>query len=138
VAEYSPDTYPNFSKSFRDEYLQNWELKVYLVWKSIPTFIYNDTSSECFDCEYRPPQQLDNGDIYIGQWKNDQKFGRGTEISTDGSRVREGYYEDGLWAGKRREINKSGLTNEWGAEGEVTETQYMCSRKYHSCWVKED
>lgn len=108
------------------------------MWKSIPTFVYSDAASECFDCEYRPPQQLDNGDIYIGQWKNDQKSGRGTEITADGSRVREGYYADGLWMGQRREITKSGSTKEWAADGEVTAIDYLCSKKYHSCWPDTD
>jgi len=57
---------------------------------------------------------------------------------SDGTRVRQGYYADGLWVGQRREITKDGLTKEWTADGEVTVTPYLCSRKYHSCWVNTD
>jgi len=115
----------------------NTYLKAYLVYSSLPAFVYDDTESECFDCEYRIPQQLPTGEIYIGQWKNDQKFGRGTEITTEGD-IRQGYYKEGLSVGKRREIDIKGSTKEWNSDGEFTQNDYLCSRKTSKCWIKPE
>jgi len=56
VKDYNMDTYPIFSQAFRTEYLQQAALKLYLVWNTVSPFVYDDTSAECSDCEYRPPQ----------------------------------------------------------------------------------
>jgi len=132
VSDYDMDTYPKFGKQFMDDYIQRTQLKLYLVYGTIPAFVFDDAESECQDCEYRKPQQLANGDIYIGQWKNEQKFGRGTEIFVDGT-VRQGYYEDGMFVGKRREITVNGSTKEWTEDGAYTLTDFSCSRRNRTC-----
>jgi len=132
IKNYNMDTYPRFSSKFRDDYLQETRLKLYLVMGTVSDFVFDDAESECDTCEYRTPQQLANGDIYIGQWKNEQKFGRGTEILIDGT-IRQGYYEDGMFVGKRREITVNGSTKEWTADGLLTTTEYVCSRSRRTC-----
>jgi len=113
------------------------QLKAYLVYNHLPTFVFDNAESECADCEYRVPQQLPTGEIYIGQWKNDQKFGRGTEISTDGV-IRQGYYKDGLFVGKRREIDIKGSTKEWTSDGQLTQNEYLCMKSTSKCWIKPE
>ena len=33
----------------------------------------------------KPPIKLENGAVYDGEWKGEQRFGRGRQIWTDGS-----------------------------------------------------
>jgi len=40
--------------------------------------------------------------------------------------------------GKRREITKEGTTKEWKADGGLTVTPYLCSKKDHSCWANSE
>jgi len=55
IKNYDIDTYPRFSTQFKDAYLSQTRLKLYLVWNTLPTFVFNDAESECETCEYRTP-----------------------------------------------------------------------------------
>lgn len=55
VKNFNTETYPIFSQQFRNEYLQQAALKLYLVWNTVDAFVYDDASSECVDCLYSPP-----------------------------------------------------------------------------------
>lgn len=53
------------------------------------------------------PRQLPSHAIYIGQWLNKMRNGRGQQVSADGS-IYEGYWKDNKRWGKGRLIDKSG------------------------------
>ena len=53
------------------------------------------------------PHELENGSIYIGQWKNGLRHGKGKQIWTDGS-VYEGFWKDNRACGIGRLIHSNG------------------------------
>ena len=77
------------------------------------------------------PYQFENGDIYVGQWKNGKRFGRGTQYCKDG-RVYEG-----LWAGYKR----NGTGRSINANGDVYEGELKDDKAHGKgvyIWKKGD
>jgi hypothetical protein len=53
------------------------------------------------------PYELENSAVYIGQWRNGLRHGRGKQIWNDGS-VYEGYWKNNMASGKGRLIHADG------------------------------
>ena len=73
------------------------------MWRSQEVFVYNDPSAECLDCDYRAETRDGKGNIYLGQWRDQMKEGRGAMIFATGD-VYEGYWKNGTYGGKGRMI----------------------------------
>jgi len=112
--DYLPETYPRFN--MKEETILKWNLYNYLLWQHLPKFEYTDRRYECYDCEYEASKVLGNGDVYLGQWKNGQLYGRGALLNTDGTSISEGYFKDGIFVGKRRQITSRRISTEWDIE----------------------
>ena len=69
--------------------------------------------AECADLPTLGPYELEGGAIYIGQWKNGAKHGKGKQVAfsykiwSDGS-IYEGYSKNGMANGKGRLIHADG------------------------------
>ena len=50
VEDYSSNTYPTIPDKIAKKGMRRESFK---LWKSLPTFTYNDPKYECYDCEYR-------------------------------------------------------------------------------------
>ena len=89
----------------------------------------------------RPPYELDNGAIYIGQWSAEGlRHGRGVQNWTDGSKY-EGYWKNDMANGRGRLIHADGdvYEGEWlndKAHGKGTYT-HMDGAVYEGEW-RED
>jgi len=66
-------------------------------------FSYDDMKYPTEGCEYQPPKEIESQSIYIGQWKNGKKQGKGKQICVDGS-LYEGYWLNNQPHGKGRMI----------------------------------
>ena len=55
----------------------------------------------------RNPVEFDNGTIYIGEWANGLREGKGKQIWTDGS-IYEGWWKNGMANGGGRLIHADG------------------------------
>lgn len=84
--DFTPETFPRFSKEMAERSTQNTDTVNVLF--STPSFEYTDPRFECYSCEYHSPAMLSNNVIYYGQWKNNQKFGRGIEIINEGEKIK--------------------------------------------------
>jgi hypothetical protein len=60
------------------------------------------------------PYEFENGSVYLGQWKNGFRHGKGKQIWTDGS-IYEGFWEQNVACGKGRLIHSDGdiYEGEW-------------------------
>jgi hypothetical protein len=72
-------------------------------------FKYTDKKHECLSCPYKKALTINSdGDMYLGQWKGNERNGRGTEIlfNDDGSAfsLYEGYWKGGKRYGKGRRL----------------------------------
>jgi len=70
-------------------------------------FKYENDEQEDLDLPQGGPYELENGAIYIGQWKIGQRHGKGKQYWTDGS-FYEGYWKTGMANGKGRLIHADG------------------------------
>lgn len=64
--------------------------------------------------EWKPAVELENGDVYVGQWKDGARNGRGKQFWKDGSYY-EGYWENDMANGLGRVIHADGdvYEGEW-------------------------
>jgi len=77
-------------------------------------FKFGKLEKECEELPTMGPYLMETGMIYIGQWKNGKKHGKGVQIWPDGSRY-DGFFENGLANGRGRLIH---------ADGDVYEGQW--------------
>jgi hypothetical protein len=71
-------------------------------------FVYDRPTDAERDLEQRPPYELENGAIYMGQWSREGlRSGRGIQIWPDGSKY-EGYWNNDMANGKGRLIHADG------------------------------
>lgn len=62
----------------------NFKWIIYIFNKVLEQMIEND------ELVKKPPKKFENGAIYDGEWKSEQRFGRGRQIWADGS-IYEGF-----------------------------------------------
>eukprot|EP01022_Parablepharisma_sp_SALTPOND_P012973 TRINITY_DN1691_c0_g1_i1.p2 TRINITY_DN1691_c0_g1~~TRINITY_DN1691_c0_g1_i1.p2 ORF type:complete len:424 (+),score=44.61 TRINITY_DN1691_c0_g1_i1:5377-6648(+) len=86
--------------------------------------------SDTGDLEEKPPIELDNGAIYMGQWdKYGKREGRGIQIWPDGSKY-TGYWRNDKANGKGRLIH---------ADGDVYEGQWLNDKAHgHGTYIHVD
>ncbi|KAL4430533.1 hypothetical protein ABPG74_005458 [Tetrahymena malaccensis] len=77
-------------------------------------FIYDKDQDEDKNLPFLGPFEFENAAVYIGQWKNGQRHGRGKQYWNDGS-FYEGYWRDNMANGKGRLIHADGdvYEGEW-------------------------
>ena len=75
--------------------------------ETLGEFIYNSDLPEDKIEKIEGPIELENGAIYIGQWKNNLRNGRGQQIWSDGS-IYQGYWRNDKANGKGRLIHSDG------------------------------
>ena len=69
---------------------------------------YPDFNGELYDNRYfRNAVLLENGAIYIGEWSNGKKFGKGIQIWKDGS-IYEGFWSKDMANGRGRLYHSHG------------------------------
>lgn len=78
--------------------------------------------------------------VYEGQWKNNERNGRGKQLWKDGS-VYEGYWKDNLAHGYGRLIHTDGdvYVGEWAHDKANGKGTYIsqCGAKYVGEWVED-
>mgnify|MGYP000878675882 FL=1 len=74
---------------------------------SLKPFEYEYDSPEDKTLPLLEPYEVEEGAIYIGQWKNGKKHGRGEQIWPDGT-YHKGYWRNGVAKGKGRLIHANG------------------------------
>ncbi|CAD8195671.1 unnamed protein product [Paramecium pentaurelia] len=84
------------------------------VLEKLDEFVYDQDQEEYKDLPHLGPYEFENGSVYIGQWKNGQRHGRGKQIWQDGS-LYEGYWYQNVACGKGRLIHSDGdiYEGEW-------------------------
>lgn len=77
-------------------------------------FVYDQDTDEDKTLPKLGPYEFDNSAIYVGQWKNGQRHGRGKQYWSDGS-FYEGYWRNNMANGKGRLIHADGdvYEGEW-------------------------
>ena len=93
------DTFPKFKDdSFYEKHLtrENW-----LLWSKQPPFLFNDTTSECNECDFLAEGRDKAGNLYVGQWNGETFEGRGVRVDRVGN-IYEGYWKDGKYNGQGR------------------------------------
>jgi len=98
LASFLDRSYPRF---FPEEYVKDRVSEnVFNRWISLPDFVYNDSTAECNDCPYQPAIKDSDSDIYLGQWRENERQGRGAEVDlTYATQIYEGYWKAGLMDG---------------------------------------
>ncbi|EGR33581.1 protein kinase domain protein [Ichthyophthirius multifiliis] len=71
------------------------------------TFEYDEDNEEDKNLPEYGPYQFRNDSIYIGQWQNGNRHGRGKQLWVDGS-IYEGYWKENMAQGKGRLIHSYG------------------------------
>ena len=83
------------------------------MWKSRPPFVYDQVLLECDSCIWKAEQINDeNGQIYLGQWKNGMYHGRGSRLAKNPNGLKfidSGYWEKGRLKGKGETIWENDL-----------------------------
>jgi hypothetical protein len=73
-------------------------------------FVYNEA---ILPSETKGPELMSDGSVYIGEWKNGERYGKGRCYVSDGSYM-EGYWSNGLLHRKGRTIQANGDVYEGG------------------------
>ena len=87
-----------------------------------------------------PYEIVENGAIYIGQWREGKRHGRGTQIWSDGSR-HDGYWENNKANGKGRIIHADGdvYEGDWVDDKAHGKGVYIHAdgARYEGEWIKD-
>ena len=140
IIDYSPETYPriNWNTNIFDVGNGSFEWIPYAIYKSLPPFEFTDTQFECYSCEYKEQKQLENGDIYLGQWKGGEPNGRGVNYVKSENAIWEGYFQEGVLVGKRRKISDSEKVTAWDEGGEKKVILCKFEDENYTCDVKKE
>ena len=95
------------------------------VLRYVKIALYLDPLTRETGCLRVIPGSHNTGDTYSGEWKNDEKHGRGIYTYADGGRY-EGEYKDGKWHGMGMQIFADGEKY----EGEFKEGNYHGRGEY--------
>ena len=52
---------------------------------------------------------MENGNIYIGEWMNGMRNGRGKEIGKEGDMIYEGYWQNNIKYGRGRILTNENI-----------------------------
>ena len=75
--------------------------------EKLEPFVYDEDLDENQGLPNLGPYECENQTVYVGQWRNGKKNGRGKQYWTDGSYY-EGYWKDSVANGKGRLIHSDG------------------------------
>ena len=81
--------------------------KIYDSMKSFFIYNYDFPENEEKNLEFKDPIDLEIGAVYFGTWKNNERWGKGLQIWTDGS-IFEGFWKNDKANGKGRLIHSDG------------------------------
>lgn len=99
-----------------------------------------ESLKECQDLPTLGPYELEGHAIYIGQWKNGNKHGKGKQIWSDGS-IYEGFSKNGMANGKGRLIHADGdvYEGDWKDDRAHGQGKYthLDNASYNGGWFED-
>ncbi|CAD8174001.1 unnamed protein product [Paramecium octaurelia] len=131
---------PEDAKQYdKDPFIENDQVRKTL--EKLGNYQYDEASLSRFhDCIELGPYQFENGAIYVGQWKNHQRWGKGKQYWPDGS-VYEGFWSSHTANGKGRLIHADGdaYDGDWvddRAQGQGT-YYHVDGARYEGDWLED-
>ena len=129
------ETFPRFMPTQVDDQATK---EAFNTWNSLTPFLYDDSSKACTTCPFRKAHRDPKGNIYLGQWQDNDFKGRGTMIYATGD-VYEGYWDAGLYTGMGRFISFDGnmYDGEWqnGKRNGMGVLKYSDGRQFAGNWL---
>jgi hypothetical protein len=110
------------------------------MYEKLGSYVFNHQEFDDSEAVKLGPHELENFSVYIGQWKNGVRHGRGKHLWKDGS-IYEGYFKDNMAHGHGRLIHSDAdvYEGEWlndKAHGKGVYT-HADGARYEGQWIED-